>query len=77
MKRKLLTLLVLVALGLALILTSASSTNKAHAEDGKGLDASFSLNPKTLTSKGSSASTREHSDAPACAARPCPKSDKS
>ncbi len=60
MKRKLLTLLVLVALGLALILTSASSTNKAHAEDGKGLDASFSLNPKTLTSKGSSASTREH-----------------
>ena len=60
MKRKLLALLVLVTLGLALVLTSVSSINKARAENGAGPDAKLAPNNKTLASQPSPASSREH-----------------
>jgi hypothetical protein len=60
MKRKLLASLALIALGLTLILTSASSINKARAENGTSPDAEFSLNNKTLASQPSPASNRQH-----------------
>ncbi|MDT4895469.1 MAG: hypothetical protein QOH25_546 [Acidobacteriota bacterium] len=58
MKRTLLASLGLVALGLALILTSASSINKARAENGTAPNARLSLN--TLASQPSPASNRQH-----------------
>ncbi|HUQ31080.1 MAG TPA: zinc metalloprotease [Pyrinomonadaceae bacterium] len=59
MKLKLLASLALAAVGLALILTSSSYLNRAHAEDGKGADPSLSLSSKALTSKAAAASKRE------------------
>jgi hypothetical protein len=49
MRRKLFTSLTLLALGLAVALTSISSTNKARAKTSVGDNASFSLNHRTLT----------------------------
>jgi Pregnancy-associated plasma protein-A len=59
MKRKLFTSLAFFALGLALVLTSASSLNKARAENSASLDASFSLGNKTALSPRVAASSRE------------------
>lgn len=60
MRRKLLALVALVALVLALVLTGASSLNKARAEHSTGVDASLSLTNTTLASKPQPASNREH-----------------
>jgi Pregnancy-associated plasma protein-A len=60
MKRKLLASLALIALGLALVLTSASSINKARAENGTAPVASLVLNNKMPASKPAPASNREH-----------------
>jgi hypothetical protein len=59
MRRKLFTSLTLFTLGLAIALTSVSSTNKARAKTSVGDNASFGLNSKTLTSSPAPASKRD------------------
>jgi hypothetical protein len=59
MKRKLLASLAVFALGLALVLSSVSSINKARAENGAGDSASLSLNSKMLATPKAPASKRD------------------